>query len=258
MNNLKHVAIACATVLMMAFAPLAVNAQIGEYRNDFAVGGSMGLALSSVGFTPTVPQGLHTGITAGVSARYVCEKYYSMICSVMGEVNFAAMGWNEDILDRHDQRVVNAETGKPEEYSRTINYIQIPVFAHLAWGREVNGMNFFFQAGPQIGFYLGESSSANFNIDSPNITDRVNHNVEQYKMDVENTFDYGIAGGLGVEYSKPGLGHLMLEGRYYYGLGNIYGSSKRDYFGKSNLSGIMVKLTYLFDLKTTSKSIKRK
>ena len=33
-----------------------------------------------------------------------------------------------------------------EEYSRTINYIQVPIFAHLAWGREVSGCNFFFQA----------------------------------------------------------------------------------------------------------------
>ena len=40
----------------------------------------------------------------------------------------------------------------------------------------------------------------------------------------------------------------MLTARYYYGLGNIYGSTKKDYFGKSNLSNISVKLTYLFDL----------
>ena len=36
--------------------------------------------------------------------------------------------------------------------------------------------------------------------------------------------------------------------RYYYGLGNIYGDSKRDYFGSSNFGTITIKLTYLFDI----------
>ena len=67
-------------------------------------------------------------------------------------------------------------------------------------------------------------------------------------MLVENKFDYGIAGGLGMEYSVPRVGHFMIEGRYYYGLGNIYGDSKKDYFGKSNFGNIIVKLTYLFDI----------
>ena len=67
-------------------------------------------------------------------------------------------------------------------------------------------------------------------------------------MSVENKFDYGIAAGLGVELSLKHVGHFLLEGRYYYGLGNIYGDTKRDYFGKSNNSSIIVKLTYLFDL----------
>jgi len=31
-------------------------------------------------------------------------------------------------------------------------------------------------------------------------------------------------------------------------LGNIYGSSKKDYFGKSNYGNIVVKATYLFDI----------
>ena len=78
--------------------------------------------------------------------------------------------------------------------------------------------------------------------------DRANSTVRQYTMDVERKFDYGIAGGLGMEYSVPHLGHFLLEGRYYYGLGNIYNDSKRDYFGKSNNSTIMVKLTYLTDI----------
>ena len=57
-----------------------------------------------------------------------------------------------------------------------------------------------------------------------------------------------MAGGLGLEFSNRHLGHFLLEGRYYYGLGNIYGNTKRDYFGRSNFSNIVVKFTYLFDI----------
>ena len=80
------------------------------------------------------------------------------------------------------------------------------------------------------------------------MADRSNPTIEQYSMSVEKKFDYGIAAGMGVEYSIPALGHFLLEGRYYYGLGNIYGNSKRDFFGKSNFGGIYIKATYLFDI----------
>jgi len=239
--------VAIATALLVLGGREA-KAQIGEHRDDFAVGVNAGYVLSSVGFTPKIPQGMHGGFTAGVSARYVCEKYYTMICSVLAEVNFASMGWKEDILDVTDQPVVNTVTGVPEEYSRNIGYVQVPIFAHLAWGRETKGANFFIQAGPQFGLYLSESSKANFDMGSINMTGRSNPTIEQYSMGVEKKFDYGIAAGLGVEYSIPALGHFMLEGRYYYGLGNIYGNSKRDFFGKSNFGGIYIKATYLFDI----------
>ena len=70
-------------------------------------------------------------------------------------------------------------------------------------------------------------------------------------MPVEKKIDYGIAAGLGIELSFPKVGHFLLEGRYYYGLANIYGNSKRDYFGKSNNGTVNVKLSYLFDITKT-------
>ena len=95
---------------------------------------------------------------------------------------------------------------------------------------------------------MGESTKANYELANANTADRGNQTVAQETMPVENKFDYGIAAGLGLEYSHPKAGHFQIEGRYYYGLGNIYGDSKKDYFGKSNLGNIVVKLTYFFDL----------
>ncbi len=232
---------------------VSVKGQVGEHRNDLAVGVNAGYVLNSIGFVPKVTQTMHGGMTAGISARYVCEKYFSTICSVAAEVNYTSLGWKEKILDPQDQPVINPVTGAAEAYSRNIGYIQIPVFAHLAWGRENKGFQFFFQAGPQFGLYLSESTDSNFNWDERNTTDRSNKTDEQGTMPVENKFDYGIAGGLGMEYSHPRAGHFLLEARYYYGLGNIYGDSKRDFFGRSNHGSIVIKVAYLFDIMKTKK-----
>ena len=240
--------ILAVALFMTLLIPVGTMAQVGEHRSVFSIGAGGGYVMSNVGFTPKVNQKMYGGMMGGLAFRYVCEKYFNTICSVQAEVNYAKIGWKEDILDLNDAPVINPQTGAAEEYSRTINYIQIPVFAHLAWGKEKKGMQFFFKAGPQFGYLISEKTKTNFSYDNRNTADRSNQTAEQYNMPVENKFDYGIAAGMGVEYSHPKVGHFLLEGRYYYGLGNIYGDSKRDYFAKSNHSNIVVKLTYLFDV----------
>ena len=238
---------------------MKASAQIGEHRNDFSIGANGGYVMSSVGFTPDIPQKQHGGITGGFSYRYVCEKYFKTICSIYGEVNYSQVGWKEKILDINNAPVIISQTGEAMAYERTINYIQLPIMAHLAWGRETRGLNFFVNAGPQFGLYLSESTKTNFDVKKLPQTDnnRVSPVMAQDTMAVENKLDYGIAVGLGAEYSIPRVGHFLAEARYYYGLGNIYGSSKRDYFGKSNYGQIVLKLSYLFDI-TRTKNVKRK
>ena len=248
--KMRNRSILCIISLLMLF-PLSSLAQVGEHRNDLAIGANGGYMLSNVGFVPKVNQTFHGGYTGGLSLRYVCEKYFNSICSIYAELNYAQMGWKEDILDREDQPVINEETQQAESFSRTLNYVQLPIFARLGWGREQKGVQFFFQAGPQLGYYLSDKVTKNFELDKRNSWKRANDEVHQDTMAVENKLDYGIAAGIGMEYSFPKLGHFMLEARYYYGLGNIYKDTKRDYFGKSNNSSIIVKLTYLFDLKIT-------
>lgn len=240
-------------IVLFLTLPIAVSAQIGEHRNDLTIGVTGGYVMSNVRFTPKVPQGYHGGMTGGLAFRYVCEKYFKTIASVYAELNYSQLGWKEDILDRDNQPVINGETGLAEAYSRTINYIQVPVMAHLAWGREYKGLSFFLNLGPQFGIYMSESTKSNFDFDKRNTTDRASLVVAQDTMAVENKFDYGIAVGLGAEYSIPKAGHILLEGRYYYGLGNLYGDTKRDFFGSSNFGNIVIKLTYLFDITKTQK-----
>lgn len=122
----------------------SLRAQVGEHRNVFSIGVNGGYVLSNVGFDPSVPQNLHGGFTGGLSMRYTCEKYFSTICSIGAEINYASTGWSQNIRTATDQPVTNSN-GTIESYSRTINYVQIPLLAHLAWGKEQNGWNFFFR-----------------------------------------------------------------------------------------------------------------
>lgn len=235
-------------LLLLLCFPLFAHAQIGEHRNTLSIGGNAGYNLTTIRFTPKVVQNMKGGMNLGFTARYTVEKYFSTIASVQAEVNYSQMGWKEDIRDQNNQPVINATTGVAEQYERTINYIQIPFFAHLAWGRENRGVNFFVNAGPQFGVYLSESTKSNFDWDKRNMSDRSNTVVAQDTMSVENKIDYGIAAGAGMELATKKLGRFTIEARYYYGLGNIYGDSKRDYFGSSNFGTIMIKVGWLWDV----------
>jgi len=244
---------------------------VGEYRTDFAIGGSIGRSMSSVAFVPKVPQSQLGGMTAGFTARYTCEKYFKSICAIVGEVNYSQIGWKERIWDFDDQPVVmHNDTTQTLRYSRKMTYIQVPVLARMGWGRERSGLQFFFQLGPQVGFYLSDKSDTNFDIHDPAFNPgddnskfspqykyagiRASRVVAQDTMAIENKVDYGIVVGLGMEYSNRHLGHFLVEGRYYYGLGNLYGNTKRDYFARSNFGNIVIKFTYLFDIIRTKNS----
>lgn len=245
------------SVLLMC--PSLASAQIGDHRNEFAIGVNGGYVMSNVGFTPSVTQTMHGGLTGGMTFRYTCEKYFKSICAIVGEVNIAQMGWKEDIRTAEDLPVINSVTGVAEEYERQLTYVQVPLMARLGWGRERKGFQAFFQLGPQFGMYLSDKSKSNFDFDSRNVSDRVGalRDAVMDTLGIQHKFDYGITAGFGLEYSRPRLGHFMIEARYYYGLGDIYGNTKSDYFGRSNNSGIFIKLTYLWDvIKSKNNNIK--
>lgn len=237
--------------------PANLMAQVGDYRNTFSVGVSGGYLLNTINFTPTVPQNMHGGMLAGLTGRYTTEKYFSTLCALQVELNIAQVGWKQDNSNIDGQQVINPETGVAEEYQRDITYLQVPIFAHLSWGKETRGVNAFVNLGPQIGFMLSDKTKMNYNRpytsenfpeNFSNHTGRVSQVEAQETMPVENKLDFGIAFGAGIEMHVNKVGRFDLEGRFYYGLGNIYGDSKRDFFGTSNHNTIYIKLGYLYDI----------
>ena len=155
------------------------NAQIGDYRSEFAIGFGGGYVMSSLDFVPEVPQLQHPGYIGGITMRYTSERYFNSICAIVGEVNYAKVGWKEDILDPDDEPVINSVTGEAEAYQRDQFYVQAPLMARLGWGRERKGFQVFFQAGPQFGYFLNETTKTNFNLNNANLSSRTSYIVAQ-------------------------------------------------------------------------------
>lgn len=214
------------TALLLSFV---ANAQIEQPRRILEVGFAGGMNMNKMDFQPTIRQTYLNGINGGISLRYTSEKYFSMICAAQMEVNFSQRGWKEDFDD---------ETGN--SYSRTLNYIEVPLLAHLSWGKEERGLQFFVNLGPQFGFFIGDSEDY---IGNWTPEERPQSIRPVYGKEVEKKFDYGIAGGLGVEL-KTKAGNFFVEGRYYYGLSDIYGNSKTDDFGRSANQTIYIRAGY--------------
>lgn len=221
--------------LLAAACTLPAHAQVGEQRHNFAVGVNGGINLNSVSFSPTVKQKNLMGIDGGVTARYISEKYFSMICGAQVEINFSQRGWDEFYQDYPTL-----------SYTRTMNYVEIPFLAHLAFGKD-RGLQFFIHAGPQIGFLISDSEKIDGDWEKT-LADGANIVTEQHGKSIDNKFDYGIAGGAGIEL-RTKAGNFLVEGRYYYGLSDFYNSTKKDYFSRSAHGVITAKITYLFDLK---------
>ena len=208
-------------------------AQVESPRSSLEVGVSGGMNLNRMELQPSVRQGLHQGFNGGFQARYTSEKYFSMICATQLEVNFSQRGMIEDFDD-----------GTSNYYSRTTNYIEVPFFAHLSWGKEKRGFQFFLNLGPQFGFFLGESEKYHGDWKPENRPSTIR---PLYDKALENSFEYGIAGGLGLEY-KSSIGNFFIEGRYFYGLSDIFHNSKADEFGRSANTTITARIGYSFTI----------
>lgn len=222
-----------ATILILSIQP--AYAQLGDERHNLSLGASAGVNMSSVSFDPNIKQGSFIGPTFGFTARYISEKYFAMICGIQGELNISQRGWKEVIEDESNNT-----------YHRSMTYIELPILAHLAFGKDKGyGARFVLNLGPQVGFLVSEKEHMSDPWDPSN---RPNGTNQQYGKMAENKFDYGILAGGGAEF-RTGVGNFILEARYYFGLNDFYHSTKKDYFSRSAHSYICAKLTYLFDLK---------
>lgn len=222
------------SILLLGVTTFLHAQQNESFKPQFMIGVGAGPVFSTLDFDPTVAQNTFQGFSAGISARYISEKFLGL----GAELNYTQRGWDEDF----------SETNNPEHsYSRTLNYIELPVLTHIYFGRKVR---FVLNLGPQISYMFSDSSSMNDEL-SDYIDDMLakdpNYPIGIQYQPIDSKFDYGLLGGLGIEFIT-GVGRFNLEGRYYFGLGDSFDNSRSSSsnFSRSAHRYFAGKLTYYF------------
>nr|WP_246392411.1 porin family protein [Microbacter margulisiae] len=180
------------------------------------MGGTYGATLSSVSFYPQITQSLLLGRTAGITGCFVSEPHFGL----QFEVNYSQRGWKE-------------QNGS-SFYQRQLNYVEMPIMTHFF----TNGrIGWFLNLGPKFGYLLSEKPTTN-------LTSLTN---PEYTAAISSHFDYGICAGSGFElHTKPF--NVVLEGRYSYGLSDIFPNRSTDYFESSGNQVISITLGLMFRL----------
>jgi hypothetical protein len=168
-----------------------------------------------------VPQELLSQYSGGIAVRYISEEHFG----IYGELNFSQRGWKE----RSDSVHLN-------RFSRSLTYIELPIMTHIYFGMGKRA-RVIFNIGPQIGYNIGEKIQEMLALDPETAT--------YYGLKVQQKFDYGLKGSIGFEF-RTGIGSFILDGRYYFGLSDIYHNSRADIFQSSSNQVIGVNLSYLF------------
>ncbi len=214
-------------VLLLLLVSLMSMAQPRLRTPEIYVGAHAGVMASTMLFRPNVAKIdiMQSPLTmnGGLVFRYAAHK----VCAIQVEANYMQRGWREQIA---------LGTGSSMDYTRQLDYIEIPLLMHLYFGKQ--RFRGFINLGPQIGYCIRDiATQLPSTITSP-----------QYQP-IEKPFDWGLAGGLGCYYRTKKIGLFQLEARFNFSMGTTYNDRKVDYFSQSNAMNLSLNLAYLWEIK---------
>ncbi|MCL1932300.1 MAG: PorT family protein [Candidatus Azobacteroides sp.] len=212
-----------ALFIFLCFGERAYS-QTGAFTPEWSYGVNGGVTFSKVGFNSyvSVPQTLLRQFSGGVVVRYISEKHFG----IQGELNYSQRGWKERTDSVHLNR-----------YTRSLAYLELPVMTHIYFNLG-NSVRLIFNLGPQIGYYIGAKEKER-EVNDPE------QDTSYYDTSVQHSFDYGLKGAMGLEF-RTKAGSFILDGRYYFGLSDIFNNARADIFQASHNQVLGVNLTYLF------------
>lgn len=181
-------------LLVMSWLTPAYNQD--ESFSELAIGVRQGYQFSIINFDPAVPQGFNQGFTSGLVLQYLSQKQLGF----QMEINYSQRGWNAP------------EYGQPIEYTKDIDYLEIPFLTHFAIGKKT------FRIVINAGSYLS------YMIDARNSYFITTNIQEQYNYRIENPWTYGIMGDIGLAF-RTRIGVFQATGRGANGFTDIFDSS---------------------------------
>ena len=107
------------TILLFASTNSFAQKKIDK---ELWLGAKGGITYSQLSIAPNIKQSMEMGTFGGVSMKYIEECFFGLIL----ELNYAQKGWKEKFEDKD----------AAYQYSRTLNYIELPFLAHVYFGKK--------------------------------------------------------------------------------------------------------------------------
>ena len=221
-------------ILFCISATLSAQLLRRDFERELSVGVTGGTNMSRVSFlhndtyrmNELGDQGFWPKFRLGVVARHISQSHFG----VQLEFNYVRSGWSERFREDAGMTMVNGIDLQNVKISRTLDYLEIPVLAHIYFGSR--RVRVYVELGPQVSF-LTNYGSLKWNIPETDTRKKAIVSDDPRLGDEYRSVDYGIAGGMGVDI-LAGRFHVLLGGRYSYGFRDLYGNSKSDVFQRSN------------------------
>ena len=117
-----------------------------------------------------------------------------------------------------------------------------------------------FDAGPKLGWYVSDKISSTLPADFGEEGSQYSswRYTAHHWLPIEKKFDYGIQAGLGYEFKFSKQVSLQLQGRYYFGLGNLWPDSKADDFEQSSCQSVQIVMSLWWHHTIKGKRVNRK
>ncbi len=207
---------------LIALLAIPVSAQYNT-KNEWYIGPTVGATASTVTLVPKMVDKFYSmGRNGGLAVRYVSEDHFG----IQAELKYSEAGWKEDYYQ--------SKKWSEYTYSRNLRFVELPILSHLYVA--TGSTRFFVNAGADFTYLLAESEENR----SPEV-------LWQHGKKVETFFQYGIIGGVGLEF-KAGKSVVGLEGRYCYDFSNLFEDAIGNDFVNSNLQVVSLNLYVLFQL----------
>lgn len=205
MKTLKTVA-----VILFLFSSLLI-AESAQAQDDRRMGIKGGLNATNIYQNDINDENARFGFNLGLYGQILSSDVFA----IQPELLYSTKGARWDYSGTIDQSI-----------DFNINYLDLPVLAVFKLGETAE-----IHAGPYVGYLL--SAKVKYDGDLANGTDDIDR-------DDLNTVDYGLVGGLGLNF-----GAMQVGARYNYGLAKIASSnSAKDVLGDSKNSNAQLYVAF--------------
>ena len=200
-------------VLLLLLIAANVSARDPYILPEHALGVRGGVTISFLATEPSITQpSMPIGMNLGLQYRCILERYFG----IWLELNYDRRGFSSS---------VDGTT-----LTRTFDYVELPMLAHFTFGRGL--FRFHFDLGPNIAYMVAESGTTQCS-------------AAEHYLPVHNRFDWGVTGGIGVEFNTAHAGIYTINARYNCGFGHIFERSY-DYFITSGNQNIVVNIGWMW------------